>query len=104
MKLKASKDLAGSQAATKKLLQVLKDETSNISDLGTKIRLDNAEYADRVAELQKVTDQRCCTKGWYLFTFMPAGAVVIIHNKYFNYLFSQVAIDPWICGQIIHVT
>ena len=41
--------------------QVLKDETSTISDLGTKIRLDNADYADRVAELQKV---RC--PGWLL--------------------------------------
>ena len=53
LKLKASKDLAASQAATKKLLQALKDETQAISDLGAKIRLDNAEYADRVAELQK---------------------------------------------------
>ncbi|XP_037803395.1 uncharacterized protein LOC119597827 [Penaeus monodon] len=52
-KLKVSKDVNQSQTATKKILQSIRDETQIISDLGAKIRLDNAEYADKVVELQK---------------------------------------------------
>lgn len=52
-KLKVSKDVNQFQTATKKILQSIRDETQIISDLGAKIRLDNAEYADKVVELQK---------------------------------------------------
>lgn len=42
------------QTATKKIQGNIRDETQAISDLAAKIRLDNAEYAEKVAELQKI--------------------------------------------------
>ncbi|MPC07727.1 dolichyl-diphosphooligosaccharide--protein glycosyltransferase subunit 1-like [Portunus trituberculatus] len=53
-KLKSSKDVTHSQTATKKIQGSIRDETQAISELAGKIRLDNAEYAEKVAELQKI--------------------------------------------------
>lgn len=52
-KLKSSKDVAQSQTATKKLIQSIRDESQSITDIADKIRGDNAEYADKINELQK---------------------------------------------------
>ncbi|KAK4302673.1 hypothetical protein Pmani_025252 [Petrolisthes manimaculis] len=53
-KLKSSKDVAQSQTTTKKIQASIKDETQFINDLVGKIRADSTDYADKVAELQKV--------------------------------------------------
>ncbi|XP_050720090.1 dolichyl-diphosphooligosaccharide--protein glycosyltransferase subunit 1-like [Eriocheir sinensis] len=53
-KLKSSKDVAHSQTATKKIQSSIRDETQSITDISSKIRLDNAEYAEKVVELQKI--------------------------------------------------
>ncbi|KAG0717798.1 Dolichyl-diphosphooligosaccharide--protein glycosyltransferase subunit 1 [Chionoecetes opilio] len=53
-KLKSSKDVAHSQTATKKIQGSIKEECQAITDLAAKIRLDNAEYAEKVVELQKL--------------------------------------------------
>lgn len=52
-KLKLSKDVAQSQTATKKLIQSIRDESQAINEIADKIRGDNAEYADKINELQK---------------------------------------------------
>lgn len=53
-KLKGSKDVAQSQSATRKLQNTIREETQTINDLAAKIRHDNADYADRVLDLQKM--------------------------------------------------
>ncbi|XP_071520803.1 dolichyl-diphosphooligosaccharide--protein glycosyltransferase subunit 1 [Panulirus ornatus] len=53
-KLKSSKDVTQSQTATKKIQASIRDETQAITDLAAKIRLDNAEYSEKVSELQKL--------------------------------------------------
>lgn len=42
------------QTSTKKIQSSIRDETQAITDLASKIRLDNAEYAEKVTELQKI--------------------------------------------------
>ncbi|MCL4130022.1 UNVERIFIED_CONTAM: hypothetical protein GTU68_033843 [Idotea baltica] len=58
-KLKTSKDIRHSQITTKKIFTSIKEESTAITDLGVKIRLDNAEYAEKVNELQK-NDKLLC--------------------------------------------
>ncbi|XP_076039879.1 dolichyl-diphosphooligosaccharide--protein glycosyltransferase subunit 1 [Oratosquilla oratoria] len=54
VRLKGSKDVAQAQAVTKKLLGDIRTESQYITDLAAKIRVDNAEYAEKVTELQKL--------------------------------------------------
>ncbi|RXG58948.1 Dolichyl-diphosphooligosaccharide--protein glycosyltransferase subunit 1 [Armadillidium vulgare] len=52
-KLKTTKDISHSQLPTKKIFSSIKEESQTISELGAKIKSDNAEYSEKVNELQK---------------------------------------------------
>ena len=52
-KLKTSKDLVHSQINTKKLMATVREETSVITELVSKIKCDAPEVAEKVNELQR---------------------------------------------------